>query len=58
MSEFIPTPMFAGMEPWLCRIVIDGKTYGITLYATDPKQIEEDFPNVKVDGRSIGWVES
>ncbi|TNE46891.1 MAG: hypothetical protein EP341_09725 [Sphingomonadales bacterium] len=39
--------------PWCCTIWIEGRQFGITLYATDPEQIEQDHPCVVVDGRFI-----
>ena len=44
------------LTPWVCTLRIDGIGYGITLYATDPEQIEADHPNVTVDGRLIAEV--
>ena len=40
--------------PWVCTFKApDGLLYGLTLYATDPEQIEEDWPFVTVEGRLI-----
>lgn len=33
-----------GMTPWLCEYTgQDGHKYGITLYGSDPDQIERDY---------------
>lgn len=41
------------MQPWCCTMWIQGKPFGITLYATDPDQIERDNRGIRVDGRLI-----
>ncbi len=46
------------MIPWACTMWIDGEPFGITLYATDADQIERDFPDIRVEGRLVGWLDA
>ena len=53
--------MTAGLRPWVCSYEVDGLTWGIILYATDPDQIEEDFKDdfqngIVVDGLLVEWI--
>ncbi len=54
------TPPFhiPGLVPFVCEYVgDDGRIYGITLYASDPDQIERDWPDIEVIGTLIGTVD-
>lgn len=39
--------------PWCCTMWVGDRPMGLTLYATDPEQIEQDHPEVRVDGRFV-----
>lgn len=52
----------AGMSPWACSYTLEGLTYGLTLYATSPEQLERDWAELGetglyVEGKLIGTVE-
>lgn len=55
--KMVPMEPVCGMWPFFCSFWHEGKHLGVTLYATDPRQIEEDFPHVTVDGPAIGYVD-
>lgn len=60
---FTPAKPIAGMTPWTCSFIgMDGLTYGITLYATDPRQLLEDncelLPGLTVEGQLMGTAEA
>jgi len=63
MPDITPAAQLIGLKPWVCIYRIDGLTYGITLYATNPEQIERDFfdfgeMGVVVEGELIGTFDA
>lgn len=49
----LPSRHIGPLIPWACTLRRNGVPFGITLYATDPDQIERDHPGIRVDGRLI-----
>ena len=45
----------AGMTAWVCTYKFNGTRLSVTLYATDPDQIEQDFQSLGmvVEGRLL-----
>ena len=63
MPDITPAAELVGLKPWVCIYRMDGLTYGITLYAKDPEQIERDFfdfgeMGVVVEGELIGTFDA
>lgn len=43
---------------WVCSYWKDGVEYGVTLYATDPDQIERGHPGIIVRGQLVGVLDA
>jgi hypothetical protein len=58
VTPWTPPPHLPGMTAWACTRWQDGIAYAITLYASDPEQIERDWPSIRVEGRLLGWIDA
>jgi len=54
----MPRELPGGLRAYSCTRWQDGRPYGIVLYGTSARQIEDDHPGVRVDVRYIGEFEA